>query len=241
MPSRRALAAGIASVLLLAVATLVVTGAGNRTHLVLTTAVYPVYPVAPVAPGSTVCQKPLGLTERIDSVRFNAGTFGKPGPTLLVSVEDQSTGAELGWGRVAPGWVDNGTPRNVQVGPVQPGGLVAVCVHNDGPVTTYLYGDYYHGQFVKGPLGVTPTNSTNAADVDGVMLEGDVALSLYSAKEHSTLSWIPAIFRHAGTFKPPFVGAWTFWLLALLLLIGAPIALWAALVSATRGSDETGS
>ena len=65
------------------------------------------------------------------------------------------------------------------------------------------------------------------------------ALWLHSSEEHSRLSWIPAMFRHAAAFKPPFVGAWTFWLLALLLIVGAPLALWAALRSATRSEESS--
>jgi hypothetical protein len=114
-----------------------------------------------------------------------------------------------------------------------------VCVHNEGRTPTYLYGDFYHGKGVKGPLGVTPTNSTSAADADGAPLEGDIALSLYSAHKHTALSWIPAILRHAASFKLPFVGAWTFWLLGLLLLLGAPAALWAALRAAGRETDAS--
>jgi hypothetical protein len=241
MPSRRATALSIAVVVLLGVGALLVTGAGKHTHLVQTTAVNPVYPVAPLRAGATVCQAPLGTAEPFDRVQFNAGTLGRPGPPLAVSVTDQSTGAEIGWGRQQPGWVDNGVPREIHVGTIEGGPRIGVCVRNLGRTTAYLYGDYYHGKGVKGPLGVTPTNSTVVAAVDGVIIEGDLAMSFYSAKEHSALSWIPAIFRHAAAFKPPFVGAWTFWLLALLALIGAPLALWAALTAgseASRPSDD---
>jgi hypothetical protein len=229
----------IAVLVVLVVAGEIVFAAGKKTDLVASTFVNPVVPVAPVKPGSTVCQQPFGVSETFDRVRFNAGTFGKPGPPLFVSVTDQDSRAELASGQVRPGWVDNGTPRNVNLGSVKPGPSVSVCIRNGGRVTTYLYGDYYHGAFGKGPLGVTPTNSTNVAYVDGRQLEGDIALWLYSAKEHSRLSWIPAMFRHAAAFKPPFVGAWTFWLVALLLILGAPLALWAALRSASRSEGPS--
>jgi hypothetical protein len=203
------------------------------------TYVNPVSPVAPVKPGATVCQQPFGISETFDRVRFNAGTFGKPGTPLVVSVSDAHSGAELGSAQINAGWVDNGTPRDVRVGPIRPGPAVAICIRNRGKVPTYVYGDYYHGAFGKGPLGVTPTNSTSVAYLDGVALEGDLALWLRSTKPHTELSWIPALFRHAAAFKPPFVGAWTFWLLALLLAVGAPLALWAALRSATRATDAS--
>ena len=241
MRSRRRLGAGIAIavIVLVVVVAELVYAAGTSTDLVASTAVNPVVPVAPVKPGATACQRPFGITETFDRARFNAGTFGKPGPPLFVSVTDQDSGAELASGEQRAGWVDDGTPRDVEVGPVKPGPLVSVCIRNEGRVTTYLYGDYYHGAFGKGPLGVTPTDSTTVADVDGVPLEGDLAMWLLSSKEHTRLAWIPAMFRHAAAFKPPFVGAWTFWLLAGLLLLGAPLALWAALRSATRSDDPS--
>jgi hypothetical protein len=239
MPSRRAAALAIAAVMLVVVFVLAVTGAGKRTDIVLTTAVTPIYPVAPVGPGNTVCQRPFGITDSFDRVLLHVGTFGKPGPPLAVSVLNHETGAELGRGLQQPGWVDNGTPRNIGVGKVKPGGQVDVCVRNEGRVDTYFYGDFYHGQFGKGPLGVTPTNSTSSADIDGTMIEGDLGVTLLSSKEHSALSWIPSILRHAATFKPAFMNAWVYALLGLLILIGAPVALWAALASASRASEGT--
>jgi hypothetical protein len=229
----------IAVIVLAVVVGEIVFAAGKRTDLVAGTYVNPVVPVAPVKPGSTVCQQPFGVTETFDRVHFNIGTFGKPGPPLFVSVTDQDSRAEIASGQVRAGWVDNGTAKDVNVGSVKPPPQVSVCITNQGHVAAYVYGDYYHGAFGKGPLGVTPTNSTNVAYMDGLPLEGDMALSLRSTKKHSRLSWIPAIFRHAAAFKPPFVGAWTFWLLALLLIVGAPLALWAALRSACRTDDPS--
>ena len=241
MPSRRtaiASAIAMAAMVLAVVLVLVVTGAGKRTDLVFDTAVNGIYPVAPVKPGSTLCQYPFGATDSFDRVRFSAGTLGRPGPRLAVHVRDHFTGAERGQGLQPAGWVDDGTPRTIDVGRVKPGGQVDVCVRNEGRVTTYLYGDFYHGEFGKGPLGVTPTNSTNSAYVDGTMVEGDVAMSLLRSDERSALARIPSTLRHAAAFKPPFVAAWLYWVLGALILFGAPVALWRALASASRSTEE---
>jgi hypothetical protein len=234
MPSRRAALAGIAVVLALVVGVEAVKAGGTSTEEVLSVGVQPVYPVAPIVPGATACQRPLGVTESFDRVRFNVGTFGKPGPALLVSVVDQDSKQTLGWGRVVPGWVDNGTAKDVKVGTIRPGHLVAVCVRNEGSVRAYVYGDFYNGRFGTGPLGVTPTNTTNSADVDDVPMAGDESIALLRTNPPSLLARVPALFRHAAAFRPPFVGAWTFWLLAALALVGAPFALWAAV---TRVAD----
>jgi hypothetical protein len=240
MPDRRTAAVGIAVALLLGVGGLLVTGAAKQSDEVLTTAVNPIYPVAPIKPGSVACQSPFGITEPFDRVHFNIGTFGNRGPSLVVNVQNAATGGQLGQGRVLPGWVDNGTAQDVRVGTVNPGILATVCVRNEGPRWAYLYGDYYHGRFFKGPLGVTPTNSTNVATVAGAIIEGDISMTLLSSASRPLLSRIGAIVRHAATFKATFVHAWTFWMLAAILLIGAPLALWRALASATRTDDDAG-
>jgi hypothetical protein len=230
---RRRAAIAFAVVLLLGVAAVLARAKSNVGDEVVNVGVKPVYPVAPIGEGATACQQPLGVTESFDRVRFNVGTFGKVGPPLTVIVRDERTREELGHAQVRAGWVDNGTAQVVDVGTIETGRRVAVCVRNDGPVRAYLYGDFYNGRYGTGPLGVTPTNSTNFATVDDQELAGDISLALLS-KPHSLLARVPALFSHAGTFRPPIVGAWTFWLLAVLVLVGAPLALWAAL---TRAGD----
>ena len=53
-----------------------------------------------------------------------------------------------------------------------------------------------------------------------------------TAKPESALSRLPAAFRHAAPFKLGDIGAWTFWLLAAALLLGAPLLLGRALLRA---------
>jgi hypothetical protein len=234
MPSRRAAAIGIGVIVLLVLAAELVAAGTSRTDQVLSVGVQPVYPVGALTPGATACQQPLGVTESFDRVHFNIGTFGKPGPPLYVSVVDQQSKAELGSGRVAPGWVDNGTAQDVNVGRIPPGHLVGVCIRNEGPVRAYVYGDFYNGRFGTGPLGVTPTNTTTSAVVDKVPLDADLSIRLLSSSPRSLLARFPAILRHLGTFKPPWVDAWTFWLLAILIVAAAPLALWRAAAWAAR-------
>jgi hypothetical protein len=234
----RAVAAVIALVVAAVVAAELVAAAGNSTKTVLDVGVLPIYPIAPMKPGATACQQPLGITESFDRVRVNVGTFGKPGPPLLISVLDQDTKTELGSARVEPGWVDDGTAQNVNVGTIKPDRLVAICIRNEGRVTAYVYGNIYGGDMGQGPLGVAPTNSSNYLVVDQVPLRGDMSITLSSSRERSLLSRIPTVLRHAGAFKPPWVDAWTFWLLGLLIVLAAPFALWKAAVSAAGGGDS---
>ena len=229
MPSRRTA--------LVAMAVVLVAAASKSSDEVESVGVKPVYPVAPIAHGATACQQPLGVTEGFSRVRFNVGTFGKPGPALAVTVRDEATLEQLGSGHVSAGWVDDGSAKDVQVGSIPTGRRVAVCVQNEGQVRAYVYGDFYNGRYGTGPLGVTPTNSTNYATVDGQEMSGDMAIALLRSSPRSLLARVPAMFVHAGSFRPPLVGAWTYWLLAALILLAAPLALWSALVRAA-GSEE---
>lgn len=220
--------------LVLAVGGVLVAAASKSSEQVASVGVLPVYPVAPIVQGATACQRPIGITESFDRVRFNVGTFGRSGPPLLVRVLDQESEEELGSGQVRPDWVDDGSAQDVNVGTVPSGHRVAVCITNQGPVRAYVYGDYYNGAYGTGPLGVTPTNTTNSADIDHVGLLGDMSLALLSSSSRSLLERVPAIFEHSAAFRPPIAGTWITWLLAALILVGAPIALWAALVRAGR-------
>jgi hypothetical protein len=233
---RRTAAFVIAGLVAAGLVAVLIAGASLKSDAVASVGVPPTYPVAPILPGARACQSPMGVTESFDRVHFNVGTFGRPGPPLTVSILDEASNDEIGWGTVQPGWVDDGSAKDVSVGTIEPGVQVGVCIRNDGSIPAYVYGDFYHGVFGKGPLGVTPTNSTNSANVDGDPLEGDMAIDLRSGQSRSLLERLPAVLDHAGAYKPPFVGAWTFWLLAVLVLVGAPLALWAAL---SRAADAT--
>jgi hypothetical protein len=241
MRSRRTATIALAVALLLGVGGVLVAAASKSTDQVVSVGVLPVYPVAPIVEGATTCQRPIGVTESFDHVRFNVGTFGRNGPPLSVRVVDERSGDELGRGRVQPGWVDDGTAQNVDVGTVDGGHRVAVCVRNEGPVRAYVYGNYYNGRFGTGPLGVTPSNTANFATVDGEAITGDLSLALLRSSPRSLLARVPAIFEHASAFAPAILGPWTFWLLAALILVGAPVSLWMALARAAaveRSQDD---
>lgn len=241
MRSRRGAAIAIAVAVLLGVGAVLAAASSKSSDEVANVGVPAVYPVAPIVQGATACQAPIGITEDVNRVRFNVGTFGHTGPALTVIVRDDASKQQLGSGTVQPGWVDNGSAQNVDVGTVPSEHRVAVCVRNEGPVTAYVYGDFYNGRFGNGPLGVTPTNTTNVATVDNhVLQEGDMEFALLRSSSSSLLARIPDLFDRAVAFRPPIVGAWTFWLLAALLLVGAPLALWKALVraGAAEGSPD---
>jgi hypothetical protein len=229
MPSRRATAVGVVAALGLILVVLLVGGLTTQSRLVATVGVLPVFPVAPLAAGNEVCQTPIGLADPVERVRFNIGTFGRPGPPLEVTVHPANSGIDLGHGRVAAGWIDDGSAQDVPVGHIADDQRVSVCIRNLGRTKAYVYGDLYEGIFGTGPLGVRPTALTSYAAIDRVRIPGDLSLKFVSAKPRSLLSRLPAAFRHASLFRPGWVGPWTYWLLAALILLAAPFALRKAL------------
>jgi hypothetical protein len=237
MPSRRATKIGFAAALAIGLCVLIAGAITTKSRLVNTVGVEPVYPVAPLRTGQEACQGPIGLADPVERLRFNVGTFGKPGPALSVTIRNRATGRVLGEGRVAAGWVDNGTAQDVPVGGVRAGQSVSACVRNLGRERAYLYGNYSMGRLGIGPIGVTPTSLTSSARLEGQEIPGDISLAFVSEHPRTLLSRLPSAFRHASVFRPAFVGAWTFWLLAALMLVAAPLALGRALSNATHDED----
>lgn len=63
---------------------------------------------------------------------------------------------------------------------------------------------------------------------------GELTLTFLRSKPASTLSMLPTIFRRAALFRFGWVGAWTFWTLAALLVLAVPALCAFALARATR-------
>ena len=59
-------------------------------------------------------------------------------------------------------------------------------------------------------------------------------MRLERGQPRSLLARLPDAFTHASQFKPGWVGAWTFWALAALVLIAVPLLLARALSGALR-------
>src|SRR5206468_5663138 len=106
------------------------------------------------------------------------------------------------------------------------------CFRNLGPGKALLFGDTELGS-------VHPTISTSVASVDGhPLLADDIALVIPRPKPKSVLALVPEMFRRAALFRPGFVGAWTYWVLAALILIAAPLLLARAMASADAEEES---
>jgi hypothetical protein len=170
-----------------------------------------------------VCQRDVGVGGDFDTVELLVGTYGRPGPPLVVSVRDADSGAAVASGRLPAGAVDNRAAR-VRVAPeVARGRSVDVCVRAAARRVA-LYG------------GAQQSDLVTTAFVDGRALEGDLRMAFRRSEPRSALALAPEVFRRAALFRPDPVGPWAFWVLLGAVAIGLPALLAGALVRARTGN-----
>ena len=81
------------------------------------------------------------------------------------------------------------------------------------------------------PTRVTVERSDALADY------ADIGLELNRRDNRPLLALLPDAFERASLFRPGWVGAWTYWLLLVALVIAVPVLLSRALVSASEEDD----
>jgi hypothetical protein len=176
----------------------------------------PNIPAARLAPDQFVCQGPIAVSEGFDRVQVKAGSPGAPGSRLAIAVLTAG-GDPVARGRI-PGGYPYGTVQSAEVGRVEAGQRVSVCLGNEGSEPVEVYG-----------------NAAQAALTSGAMLNGkrpldtDVALVFLRDERRSMLAALSDAFERAAVFRPGWVGAWTFWLLTAAVLLGVPLLLARAL------------
>jgi hypothetical protein len=194
---------------------------------VFTLGMDPVAPMAPLPHQRTACQAPIPVP---DAFRAVALVLGPPnelrGPfdvTVRSATPTAVPGSVLARAAVPRerlhGEVTVTLDRSV---PAQR--YVAVCVTNRGRAPADVWGD-------DSPQR-TPATSL-AVDERGRPLRGDLFLRFPDRHTASLLERIPAALSHAAPYKLGGIGAWAFWLLAALVLVGAPVLL----VRALRAAD----
>jgi hypothetical protein len=98
-------------------------------------------------------------------------------------------------------------------------------VANRGRVNAALYG------------GPDLAARTSTASLEGQPAGTDISLLFLRSHPASSLSLLPAIFRRAALFRPSWIGAWTFWLLAAVVTLLVPLLL--ALAVRAAGGDRS--
>jgi hypothetical protein len=218
MPSVRAVVVAIA----IAGAGLAAVALLQRTSLAFTPGVVPAAPVVALGPGRQACQRPLDVPGGggFDSVSLVLGGIRGPGSPATVAVR-AADGRPLAGGRVAGGYGARSEQR-VDLGRIVAPGRIEVCVRNDGRRRLAVFGN------------VDAAARTSSAARDGRPLHADLALVLERAPR-SIASEVPDMLSRAALFRFPWMGAWTYVLLAALLCVVAP---WLLVRAATAAAAE---
>jgi Dolichyl-phosphate-mannose-protein mannosyltransferase len=169
--------------------------------------------VVELQPGQKACQTTVLLPKDSAGARVFVGTFGRPGPRLVVTVAT-SSGVIVRRGRLTGGYADS----RWQVVPFRPTETSSrgdtLCISSAGSRVALA--------------GVADPNADNRSLllVGGRQFPADVSLQTVRPGRESLLGLVPTIFHRAALFRPSWVGAWTYYaLFALLLLtIGAAVA-----------------
>jgi hypothetical protein len=183
--------------------------------------------VAKLADGQRACESPIGNRAPFGGVRIWAAAVGAPG-ALSVIVSDARGGRRLARGRMV-------VPQRLRAvsatldARVRARRLLRLCLVGAGAAPVELAGWRPVDRAVRLRIGTAKSSQ-------------QIALVTLEARPRSFLSLVPRIFRRAALFHPGWVGAWTFWALALALLAGA-VALGiavsrVALEEDRRGADE---
>lgn len=195
------------------------TAAGDARTLAFTTNVTAAGPVIEAHPGERACQRALEAGASFDSVELLLGTGTFPGPPLELTVHQAVAGRVVATGRLPAGARDN-QGAIVQLDRTVPEGTsMDVCVRNTGGREVAFYG---------GPSYLSPGHSF----VGNRPGSGDMRIVFLRTEPRSALAQVPDMFERATRFRPDVVGAWTFWVLLVLVAIGIPALLAVALRAA---------
>ena len=214
----RSAAIGFAVVFVAGLVALTGVALGRQTSLVYSLGVRPAIPAVELPANGRACQGPVRAPRGVDFDRigFLLDTAGKPGPALRVEVREAGTDRRLGTGRVAAGYTDSfavdPVERLVDVGSIRAEAPMDLCLVNEGrqPVT------------VIGQAGVA--SPVTSATLNGKPLETDITFNLHDGGS-SLAARLPDIAERAARFRAGWVTPLVYLLLALGIVVLAPVLL----------------
>jgi hypothetical protein len=190
---------------------LVLVGLTQKTSLVYSLGVNPATTAATLQPGDRACQAPVRppAGAAFDRVGFQLRTPNGAGPPVGVEVRSDATGRRLAEGRLEPGYAGAGE-QVVEVGRVHTDEPLRLCLVNDGdgPVT------------VVGQVGVA--SPPTSGSLNGKPISTDITFNLRS-RDRSLLAALPDIADRAATFRAGAVSPLVYLLLAIAIVVGAPL------------------
>jgi hypothetical protein len=175
------------------------------------------FPVAVLKPGDRVCEGPIRTPTSIQQVGIWGGAVTDRSDTT-VSVDNAGSGRELAGGTLtATGAAEQHVTLSRTIAADQ---SIRVCLTQRRNAFSLL-----------GSPSVNPT-----VVMTGAQPGSQYSLVLLQRSGTSLLNSLPTAFSRASLFKPSWVGSWTFWLLAGLLV--ATIALGAIGIALAAREDE---
>ena len=205
------------------VVTLLVVAATDQRELAFSLAVRASEPGILLQSGQEACQHDIDVEVPFDRVTLLLATYFQPGPRLEFRVLDHSSGTVVATGVLPDGYPDSKISGATLSRLVPTGRHVDICMKDVGPRRVALFS------------GPGTDNEPSYATLDGRPIQFDILIDFIRPHRRSALSLIPDMFDRAALFHPRWVGAWTFWLLAAVLLVAVPALLCRAVRAAGQG------
>jgi hypothetical protein len=188
---------------------LAIAGFARESDLVYSPGVNPFAPILDVPAGQRACQGPMRSPDggEFDRIGFSVASLDAP---VRGEVIDTATGRQLASGRLAAG--GGGPGHVVRVGRVRTRAPVQVCIVNEGAKPLSFYGQ------------VAAASAHTTGTVDGKDPGVDFAFTL-RREPRSVLALLPTIADRAALFRAGWVTPAVYLVLALLILVIAPLLL----------------
>jgi hypothetical protein len=163
--------------------------------------------------GGRVCMTDVAISRQSEQMRFQIGTYGKPGPPLQVSVRAPGYHAAA---RVAAGWADN-LVQHVPLPRPARDQLATVCIRNGGRHKIAFY------------AAADNARSRVRVIIDGRRLVETPQLAFYERGSASIAQRASLTADRLATFRGVFGHEWIVWALAFLFAVAMPALVGAGL------------
>jgi hypothetical protein len=170
--------------------------------------------------GQRACLDKAVMDERSDRAQITVGTYGRTASPLELTISGPGVHEAA---RIPPSYRDNST-LTIPVQPPDKAVVTTICVRNAGDRKLALYG------------GADRT-SRSTTRVDGKPIPANFTVLFAEARRHTLLERLPLAVERMQAFRPD--APWLAWLVAVLFVIGMPLAVVWAFAGAAQ-ADETG-
>jgi hypothetical protein len=169
--------------------------------------------------GEQACLDKAVVDEHAGRALITVGTYGRPPAPLRLSITGRGLREVR---RVPPTYAENLT-FTVPVDPPDQAVVTTICIRNDGRRKIALYGD-------------AERTSRSTTRVDGKPVPANFAIAFAERKHHTLLERLPLAVERMQAFRPDVT--WLAWLVAVLFVIGMPLAAVWALAAGAHADEE---